>query len=101
VISRSGANTVSELSLLGKPVLFVPSPGVAEDHQTKNAMALVACDAAEICPDGEAVERAFAHAMELLGDPKKLAALSKNIRALGIDDSADRVAYIILQDKKI
>jgi UDP-N-acetylglucosamine--N-acetylmuramyl-(pentapeptide) pyrophosphoryl-undecaprenol N-acetylglucosamine transferase len=101
VISRSGANTVSELSLLGKPVLFVPSPGVAEDHQTKNAMALVARDAAEICPDNEAVERAFASAMELLRDPGKLAALSKNIRTFGIDDSADRVAEIVLKFKDL
>jgi UDP-N-acetylglucosamine--N-acetylmuramyl-(pentapeptide) pyrophosphoryl-undecaprenol N-acetylglucosamine transferase len=95
VISRSGANTVSELSLLGKPVLFVPSPGVAEDHQTKNAMALVSREAAEICPDNEAVERAFAHAMRLLRDPAKLATLSTNIASLGIDDSAERVAEII------
>jgi UDP-N-acetylglucosamine--N-acetylmuramyl-(pentapeptide) pyrophosphoryl-undecaprenol N-acetylglucosamine transferase len=101
VISRSGANTVSELSLLGKPVLFVPSPGVAEDHQTKNAMALVSRAAAEICPDDEAVERAFAHAMELLQDPEKLAALSQNIRTFGIADSADRVADIILQFKTL
>jgi UDP-N-acetylglucosamine--N-acetylmuramyl-(pentapeptide) pyrophosphoryl-undecaprenol N-acetylglucosamine transferase len=97
VISRSGAGTVSELSLLGKPVLFVPSPGVAEDHQTKNAMALVARDAAGICPDGEAVERAFAQAMELLGDPAKLAALSANIRPFGIADSAERVADMIIR----
>jgi UDP-N-acetylglucosamine--N-acetylmuramyl-(pentapeptide) pyrophosphoryl-undecaprenol N-acetylglucosamine transferase len=97
VISRSGANTVSELCLLGKATLFVPSPGVAEDHQTKNAMALVEKGAAEICPDGEAAERAIPAAMELLGDPARLAALSTAIRALGIHDSADRVAEIILQ----
>jgi UDP-N-acetylglucosamine--N-acetylmuramyl-(pentapeptide) pyrophosphoryl-undecaprenol N-acetylglucosamine transferase len=97
VVSRSGANTVSELSLLGKPVLFVPSPGVAEDHQTKNAMALVSRSAAEICPDSDAVERAFARAMELLADPARLASLSANIREVGVPDSADRVADTVIR----
>jgi UDP-N-acetylglucosamine--N-acetylmuramyl-(pentapeptide) pyrophosphoryl-undecaprenol N-acetylglucosamine transferase len=96
VISRSGANTVSELALLGKPVLFVPSPGVAEDHQTKNAMALVEKGAAEICRDPEAVEKAIPAALELLRDPARLATLAANIRALGIPDSADRVADAII-----
>jgi UDP-N-acetylglucosamine--N-acetylmuramyl-(pentapeptide) pyrophosphoryl-undecaprenol N-acetylglucosamine transferase len=100
VISRSGANTVSELSLLGKPVLFVPSPGVAEDHQTKNAMSLVSRGAAEICPDGDAVESAFGQAMELLQDRARLSGLSGNITALGIGDAADRVVDVILQNVK-
>ncbi len=97
VVSRSGAITVSELSLLGKPVLFVPSPAVAEDHQTKNAMALVEKGAAEMCPDAEAVEKAFQAAVELLGNSGRLAALSENIRALGTGDSADRVVDEILE----
>jgi UDP-N-acetylglucosamine--N-acetylmuramyl-(pentapeptide) pyrophosphoryl-undecaprenol N-acetylglucosamine transferase len=97
VISRSGANTVSELSLLGKPTLFVPSPGVAEDHQTKNAMALVEKDAAAICPDPQAVERAIDMALELIRDPERIAALSTNIKALGRPDSADRVVDTILK----
>ncbi len=96
VISRSGANTVSELSLLGKAVLFVPSPNVAEDHQTKNAMALVEKGAAAICPDAEAVERAIPMALELLREPEKLSAMSKNIARLGISDSAELVAEIII-----
>ena len=96
VISRSGANTVSELALLGKPVLFVPSPGVAEDHQTKNAMALVECGAAAVCSDSEAVEKALSQALKLLGNPEKLAVMSNNIRELGIPDSADRVAEIVI-----
>jgi UDP-N-acetylglucosamine--N-acetylmuramyl-(pentapeptide) pyrophosphoryl-undecaprenol N-acetylglucosamine transferase len=99
VISRSGAGTVSELSLLGKPVLFVPSPGVAEDHQTKNAMALVTQGAAAICTDAEAVERAIPQALELLADPAALAVLAGNIRTLGIADSAERIADIILEQK--
>jgi UDP-N-acetylglucosamine--N-acetylmuramyl-(pentapeptide) pyrophosphoryl-undecaprenol N-acetylglucosamine transferase len=97
VISRSGANTVSELSLLGKPTLFVPSPGVAEDHQTKNAMALVSRDAAEICPDDEAVERAIPAALGLLHNPARLAELSENIKKLGTPDAADRIVDVILK----
>jgi UDP-N-acetylglucosamine--N-acetylmuramyl-(pentapeptide) pyrophosphoryl-undecaprenol N-acetylglucosamine transferase len=96
VISRSGAITVSELCLLGKAVMFVPSPNVAEDHQTKNAMALVGRGAAEICPDAEAVERAIPTALQLVYDRGRLQALSTNIRALGIADSADRVAEEIV-----
>jgi UDP-N-acetylglucosamine--N-acetylmuramyl-(pentapeptide) pyrophosphoryl-undecaprenol N-acetylglucosamine transferase len=100
VISRSGAGTVSELSLVGKPVLFVPSPGVAEDHQTKNAMALVAKGAAAVCPDPEAAGRAMGMAMELLSDPARLAGLSTRIGALGTADSAERIAEIILNLKR-
>jgi UDP-N-acetylglucosamine--N-acetylmuramyl-(pentapeptide) pyrophosphoryl-undecaprenol N-acetylglucosamine transferase len=95
VISRSGAITVSELCLLGKPTMFVPSPNVAEDHQTKNAMALVEKGAAEFCPDHEAVERAIPTALDLIHDSSRLATLSSNIRALGIPDSADRIAEIV------
>ncbi|MDR2890227.1 MAG: UDP-N-acetylglucosamine--N-acetylmuramyl-(pentapeptide) pyrophosphoryl-undecaprenol N-acetylglucosamine transferase [Alistipes sp.] len=95
VISRSGATTVSELSLLGKATLFVPSPNVSEDHQTKNAMALVERGAAEICPDSMAVERAIPLALRLLGDRARLDELSAGIRRLAIADSADRVAEIV------
>ena len=91
VISRSGACTVSELCLVGKPTLFVPSPNVAEDHQTKNAMALVEKDAAVMVRDSEAVERAVAEALALLADPERLRSLSKNIEKLAIADSADRI----------
>jgi UDP-N-acetylglucosamine--N-acetylmuramyl-(pentapeptide) pyrophosphoryl-undecaprenol N-acetylglucosamine transferase len=97
VIARSGAITVSELCLLGKAVMFVPSPNVAEDHQTKNAMALVAKGAAEICPDSEAVERAIPTALDLIRDTAKLASLSQNIRALGIPDSAERIVNVIIK----
>ena len=92
VISRSGACTVSELCLVGCATLFVPSPNVAEDHQTKNAMALVEKGAAEIVRDAEAVEKAMARAEALLADEERLKALRENIAALGIADSADRVA---------
>ena len=91
VISRSGACTVSELCLVGKPTLFVPSPNVAEDHQTKNAMALVEKEAAVMVRDSEAVERAVAEALALIADPERLLSLSKNIEKLAIADSADRI----------
>lgn len=96
VISRSGACSVSELSLAAKPVIFVPSPNVAEDHQTKNAHALVDKGAALAVADSDAVECAMDRALDLLASPKKLKALSNNIKKLAIADSADRVAREIL-----
>lgn len=96
VVSRSGACTVSELCLIGKPTLFVPSPNVSEDHQTKNAQALVEKDAACMVTDRCAVEDAIPLAMSLLGDEKRLEALQKNIKKLAIDDSAQRVVDQIL-----
>lgn len=92
VISRSGACTVSELCLAGKPTIFIPSPNVAEDHQTKNARALVDKDAAEMVADADAVECCMDAALKLLNNPKRLMALSANIRNLAIPDSAERVA---------
>lgn len=91
VISRSGACTVSELCLVGKPTLFVPSPNVAEDHQTKNAMALVEKGAAVMVRDSEAVESAMAKALTLLTEKERLLSLSENIEKLAIADSADRI----------
>ncbi|MDR2911767.1 MAG: undecaprenyldiphospho-muramoylpentapeptide beta-N-acetylglucosaminyltransferase [Alistipes sp.] len=99
VISRSGAGTVSELCLLGKATMFIPSPGVAEDHQTKNAMALVDKGAAEICPDERALTEAIPTALRLLGDRARLDSLAAAIGRLGIADSADRVAEIILKQR--
>ena len=90
-VSRSGACTVSELCLIGKPTIFVPSPNVAEDHQTKNAMALVERDAARMVTDKEATEKCMPLAMELLSDEPTLKTLSRNIAALGIRDAAERV----------
>jgi UDP-N-acetylglucosamine--N-acetylmuramyl-(pentapeptide) pyrophosphoryl-undecaprenol N-acetylglucosamine transferase len=91
VVSRSGACTVSELCLVGKPTLFVPSPNVAEDHQTKNAMALVEKGAAEMVRDAEAVAKGMERALELLADKEHLQQLSKNIMKLGVADAAERV----------
>ena len=95
VLSRSGACTVSELCLVAKPTIFVPSPNVAEDHQTKNAMALVEKGAAEMVRDSEAIERGMQEAVALAGDKERLARLSANIAELAIGDSADRVVAVI------
>ena len=91
VLSRSGACTVSELCLVAKPTIFVPSPNVSEDHQTKNAMALVARGAAEIVRDNEAVARGMQEAVNLALDTKRLEQLSANIAELAISDAAERV----------
>ena len=90
-ISRSGACTVSELCLVAKPTVFVPSPNVSEDHQTKNAMALVEKGAAAIVPDNEAIERGMAAALELVANREQLEALRENIAKLAISDAAERV----------
>ncbi len=96
VVSRAGAGTVSELCLVGKPTVFVPSPNVAEDHQTKNAQALVAHDAAIMIADSSASKDLFPEVERLLADKGKLKKLSENIISLGIKDSADRVVNEIL-----
>ena len=92
VISRSGACTISELCLAGKPTLFVPSPNVSEDHQTKNAQALVDKMAARMVADSEAVDCAMSTALRMVADEGELTMLSKNIAKLAIADSAERVA---------
>ena len=96
VVARAGASTVSELCLVGKPVIFVPSPNVAEDHQTKNALALVEKGAAVLVPDSRAVTDVFPEIEALLSDRDRLESLSKNILSLGICDSADRIVDEIL-----
>ena len=88
IISRAGAGTISEICLVEKPVILVPSPNVAEDHQTKNAMALVDCKAAEIVKDDEAIERLIPRALILLKDEERQKQLSKNISKLALPDSA-------------
>ena len=91
VVSRSGAGTVSELCLVARPVLFVPSPNVAEDHQTKNARALEAKGAAVVVPDAEARTRAMARAMELLANGEALRRMSENLEKLARPDAAERI----------
>jgi len=91
VISRAGAGSISELCLLKKPVILVPSPNVAEDHQTKNALALVVKNAAIMIPDAEAGERLIPTALEVVRDEKQLAMLGKNIELLAQHRSAERI----------
>ena len=91
VISRSGASSVSELCAAHKAVIFVPSPNVAEDHQTHNAMALVKKDAAMLVTDAEAPERLMASACALVNDPERTGTLEKNIATLAKTDAAEAI----------
>ena len=79
VISRAGAGTISELCLVGKPSILIPSPNVAEDHQTKNAMALIDKDAARMVKDSEAFEVLTDRALFMVHNETLLSTLSKNI----------------------
>ena len=88
VISRSGASTVSEICAMGKACIFVPSPNVAEDHQTHNAMALVRKEAALLVKDAEAVEKLLPTAIETLNQPEQLARLGKNAEGMALRDAA-------------
>lgn len=96
VISRAGAGTISELCLVGKPALLVPSPNVAEDHQTKNAMALVNDNAAIMVKDQDAVSDLMNQALELVQEDKRLEELSENISKLAMHNSSERIADQIL-----
>ncbi|MCQ2332264.1 MAG: undecaprenyldiphospho-muramoylpentapeptide beta-N-acetylglucosaminyltransferase [Paludibacteraceae bacterium] len=91
VISRAGASSISELCLLGKACILVPSPNVAEDHQTHNAMALSSKGAAILIKDQDARDELVDTALTLLGDDKRRTALSRNIATLGIKDSAAKI----------
>ena len=100
VISRSGASSVSELCAAHKATIFVPSPNVAEDHQTHNAMALVNKEAAVLVKDAEAVEKLLPEACSLIEDTEKIATLEKNIAALAKTDAAMTIAeevYRVIQ----
>ena len=97
VVSRSGALSVSELCLAAKPVVFIPSPNVAEDHQTKNAMALVNENAAMIIKDNEAEDKLFEIVGQLCNDENAQERLSCNIAKLAVKDSASIIATRILE----
>lgn len=100
VMARAGAITISELCLMGKASVLVPSPYVAEDHQTHNAMSLVRLHAARLVPDAEAPARAFEEALKLLDQPEVRAQLETESRKLGRPHAADEIAAIILQSNK-
>ncbi len=97
VISRAGAGSISEFCLLEKPVILVPSPNVAEDHQTKNALALVNKHAAIYVKDSEAQEKLLNTAIQTVNNTEKLRELSQNIAQLALKNSADRIADEVLK----
>lgn len=97
VISRAGASSISELCLLGKPSILVPSPNVAEDHQTHNAMALVRKEAALLVKDIEAEEKLIPLAVKTVNDQNKLHSLGANALAMALTDSDVRIAEEVLQ----
>ena len=95
VVSRAGAGSISELQLLGKPAVLVPSPNVTEDHQRKNALALVARDAAVMVEDADAATALVPAVTALLADPARREAMSTAISAMALRDSDERIVDII------
>ena len=97
VISRAGASSISEFCLIGKPVILVPSPNVAEDHQTKNALALANRDAALYVKDSEAQATLLQLAIDTVNNDEKLKSLSENVLKLALPDSADIIAKEVIK----
>jgi UDP-N-acetylglucosamine--N-acetylmuramyl-(pentapeptide) pyrophosphoryl-undecaprenol N-acetylglucosamine transferase len=95
VVSRAGALSVSELSLIGKPVVFIPSPNVAEDHQTKNAMAFVNAEAAVLLKDSEAVGNLKSTVNQLMADDNKVRSLGENIKKLAKPKAAEEIVKVL------
>jgi UDP-N-acetylglucosamine--N-acetylmuramyl-(pentapeptide) pyrophosphoryl-undecaprenol N-acetylglucosamine transferase len=101
VIARAGASSVSELTLVAKPAILIPSPNVAEDHQTKNAMSLVDANAAVLIKDIECKNKLLPAILALLKDEKKQSSLKENIARLAIGDSAGRIVDEVYNIVKI
>ncbi|MBC7567821.1 MAG: undecaprenyldiphospho-muramoylpentapeptide beta-N-acetylglucosaminyltransferase [Pedobacter sp.] len=97
IISRAGAGTIAELCLIKKPVILVPSPNVAEDHQSKNAMALVKNSAAILINDRSAEDTLVSEALLLLDDEDKMGKLAENIGKMGLPDADDLIALEVLE----
>lgn len=97
VISRAGAGSISEFCLLEKPIILVPSPNVSEDHQTKNALALVEKNAAIYVKDSEAIKRLMSVALDTINDDERLSELSKNIKKMAMPNSADIIAQEVIK----
>ena len=91
IISRAGAGSISEFCILGKPVILVPSPNVAEDHQTMNAKALLKKNAAILIPDLNAKKYLIPQALDIIHDDKRLKELSDNILKLALPDAANKI----------
>ena len=97
IISRAGAGTIAELCVVKKPVILVPSPNVAEDHQTKNALALVETNAAAFIPDRDAEQKLVDRALELLNDKGTQQKLSNNIGKLAMPNADEVIAKEVIQ----
>ena len=97
VVARAGASTISELTFLGKPSILIPSPNVAEDHQTHNAMALANQNAAICLPDKEAEEKLALLAIDLLLDDERKSSIAENSKKMAQNDSALRIANEIVK----
>jgi UDP-N-acetylglucosamine--N-acetylmuramyl-(pentapeptide) pyrophosphoryl-undecaprenol N-acetylglucosamine transferase len=97
VITRAGAGTISELCLVGKPAILVPSPNVAEDHQTKNALALSVKNAAILVPDNQVLTKLVPEAVALIKDSEKRKELSENIAKLADRDADRRIAEEVMK----
>lgn len=97
VVSRAGAGSISELELLGKPCILVPSPNVAEDHQTKNALALSSRGAAVLVTDAEARDKLINEILRLTADKETLDKMSHNIHNLALPDSDEKIVDEILK----
>lgn len=97
VVSRAGAGSISELKLLGKPAILVPSPNVAEDHQTKNTLALTSHEAALYVKDSDAVRTLIPNALNAVADDALLSKLGKNIHALAHPDAARVIAQEVIK----
>ena len=97
VVARAGASTISELTFLGKPSILIPSPNVAEDHQTHNAMALANQNAAICLPDKEAEEKLAPLAIDLLLDDERKSSIAENSKKMAQNDSALRIANEIVK----
>jgi UDP-N-acetylglucosamine--N-acetylmuramyl-(pentapeptide) pyrophosphoryl-undecaprenol N-acetylglucosamine transferase len=97
IVSRAGAGTISELCIVGKPVILIPSPNVAEDHQRKNAMALVNKNAALILPDDQVSEKLVTEIVKLIGDSQLKKVLSENILQLAIRNADELIANEIIK----
>jgi len=97
IVSRAGAGTISELCLVGKPVILIPSPNVAEDHQTKNAMALAGRNAALVIPDKEISELLVPEALKLVADREWRESFARNISAMAERNADRRIAEMVIK----
>lgn len=97
IVSRAGAIAISELCVVGKPVILIPSPNVAEDHQTKNALALLERKATAMISDAEAPGKLCDEVLRLVNEPALRTKMSNNIRQMAIPDASDRIAEEVLK----